>query len=58
MKKVYIIIGGWNYEGYALPEGVYSTRAKAETMLKKVKSGYDGKPEIVEYELNADPEFR
>ena len=49
--KVYIVIGGWNYEGYGEPNGVFSTKEKAEECLKFVKKRYDY-AEIMEYTIN------
>lgn len=51
MTKVYVVIGGWDYEGYNEPDGVYSTRKKAELALKNAYKGYD-KVEIMAYEID------
>ena len=48
--KVWLVIGGWDYEGYAMPEGVFSTEELAKEALARVR-GYDDK-EIVEYEID------
>lgn len=53
--KLFAVVGGWNYEGYDTPVGIYSSREKAEVALKEVKAGYDERG-IVEYELDGPPE--
>ena len=38
--KLYVLIGGWNYEGFGEPDGVFLTKKKAEEEKKKLR-GYD-----------------
>jgi hypothetical protein len=49
--KVFVAIGGYAYEGYAAPIGVYSTKELAEEAIKKASRGYDDR-EIFEYEID------
>lgn len=49
--KVFVAIGGWAYEGYATPIGVYTTEALAKEAIAAAYQGYDD-TEICEYELD------
>lgn len=50
--KVYAVVGSWEYEGYAVPIGIYSSAALARQALGKACNGFDSR-EILEYELDA-----
>jgi hypothetical protein len=53
MKKVFVVVEFYEYEGYSEPLGVFSTNRKAEAYIKKVKKEYpnfDG--EIFEKKLD------
>ena len=51
--KVYILIGGWDYEGFAEPIGVYTTRALAhEAKIKFATARYD-QVEVLEYDVDS-----
>lgn len=50
-QKLYALIGGWDYEGYSEPVGIYSSEKKAEAAKKDAYNGYDSL-EIFEYELD------
>ena len=47
--KVWIVIGGYDYEGYTEPTGVYSTEALAKEGLKHCSG--DNR-DILEYEID------
>lgn len=49
--KVFVLIGGWSYEGYSEPDGIYSTKEKAEAAKKDAYDGYDSL-DIMEYEID------
>ncbi len=51
--KVYVVVGGWDYEGYSEPTGVYSTKEKADAAKQHARSNhsYDNL-EIMEYDLD------
>ncbi len=53
--KVYVVIGGWDYEGNSEPTGVYSSREKAEAAKEHAQNpdnhSYDSL-EIMEYDLD------
>lgn len=55
--KVYALIGGWDYEGYSEPDGIFSTKELAEEAKKKVYQGYDFL-EIHEFELDQFKEWK
>lgn len=47
--KVWIVIGSYDYEGYAAPTGVYSSEEKANEALKHCRG--DNR-DIMEYEID------
>lgn len=53
--KVFVVIGGWDYEGYSDPTGVYSTKEAAELAKQHAANrenhSYDNL-DILEYDLN------
>lgn len=50
---VYAVIGGWNYEGYDDPAGIYSTPEKAQAALKRAEqSKYYDFVSIDEYTID------
>jgi hypothetical protein len=52
--KVFVAIGGHDYEGYSAPIGVYSTKELAEEAFKKMRGSWDDR-DIFEYEIDAEP---
>lgn len=54
--KVYVLIGGWDYEGNDEPEGVYSTKEKAEEAKAHAYDGYSD-IEILEYDIDDEPRW-
>lgn len=50
--KIYVALGGWAYEGWAAPLGVYSSPALARDALAKGYKSY-GERKILEYDLDA-----
>lgn len=48
--KVWVAIGGWNYEGFSKPMGIFSTQEKAKEVADASK-GY-GYVEVIEYEID------
>ena len=51
--KVYILIGGWDYEGFAEPIGVYTTCALAhEAKIRFATARYD-QVEVLEYDVDS-----
>ena len=50
--KLYVLIGGWDYEGYDNPVGVYSAKEKAESAKGIAYKHYDS-IDVLEYELDA-----
>ena len=53
--KVWIVIGGWEYEGYAEPSGVFSSKEKANLFVASDKcyNGYD-EIKVLEYEVDEE----
>jgi hypothetical protein len=49
--KLYIVVGGWDWEGKDEPEGIFSTREKATAFAAIYDSGHD-LVEIYEYDLD------
>lgn len=49
--RLFVVIGGWDYEGYGQPDGIYSTLEAAERAKSEAYRGYDS-IEIIEYELD------
>jgi hypothetical protein len=51
--KLYVVIGGWEYEGYSEPTGIYSTREKADAAVEhaSVNHSYNDL-DVLEYELD------
>lgn len=52
-RKVFVVIGGWDYEGYSEPTGIYDSRVQAEGALEHARKehSYDTLV-IMEYDLN------
>ena len=57
LTKIYVAIGGWNYEGHDTPIGVYSTKKLAELAIKHTCVSYSFKF-VEEYVLNDLPKMR
>lgn len=55
--KLYALIGGFSYEGYDDPVGIFSSLEKAEEARKIAYDGYDTL-KIHEYELDVVPEHQ
>lgn len=53
--KLFALIGGWDYEGYDDPVGIFSTKEKAEEAKSVAYKSYDHL-EIFEYDLDVVPE--
>ena len=54
-EKVWIVMGGWQFEGYDEPVGVYSTKERAEEVAALVKEKAYDKVTVFERELEAEP---
>ena len=52
-RKLFVLIGHFDYEGYDQPEGIFTTRAKAEAFKREHvhPRSYDD-IDIIEYTLN------
>ena len=53
--KLWVLIGGWDYEGYDKPAGVFSSKEAAESAKASAYKGYDDL-DIFEYNLDEVPE--
>ncbi len=52
-QRVFVLIAGWDYEGYGAPPGVYSTKLKAEKA--RLDYGVSGDSvDILEYIIDGD----
>lgn len=51
--KVFVVIGGWNYEGWSAPMGIYSTREKADAAIAHARENhsYDDL-DVLEYDID------
>lgn len=49
--KVYIVMGSYDYEGYSLPDAVFSTKEKAEEFIANYDLSYSEHIEYVEMEV-------
>jgi hypothetical protein len=51
--KAFVVIGGWDYEGFSAPAGIYSTKEKAEAAKDHARANHSYDTlEILEYDLN------
>lgn len=48
--KVYVVIGGWDYEGHDAPEGIFANRKDALKKAEEVREDYDT-VRVLEYEV-------
>jgi hypothetical protein len=54
--KLYCVIGGWDYEGYSEPEGIFSSRERAEARAEELRNSVMiakyNYVDVIEYELD------
>lgn len=51
MAKVYVVFGGYGYDGYAKPDSIWTTKEAARARTQNTH-GYDS-VDILEYEMDA-----
>jgi hypothetical protein len=51
VKKIYVCLHSWNYEGYGEPEAAFSNEKDAKQWVSKNKLGSDW-PEYFELEID------
>ena len=55
-RKLFVALGGLDYEGYSEPIGVFSTKKKAEKAVREA-TGYDH-TKVIDYRLDKSYDIR
>jgi hypothetical protein len=54
--KVWVVLEGYNYEGYGDPQGVFSTEEAAERFAEKIRRGRYPPDSVEVFEMAVDEE--